>query len=121
MKTNKAMTTTIAERPSRRVVLKFDHATAKSVSIAGTFNDWRPGASEMLSVGNGRWFKELVLPPGTYEYRFIADGEWMADPLVPETIPNPFGGVNSILIVPHISNAGETKSRAKSRNGSGKT
>jgi hypothetical protein len=53
----------------------------------------------MVSVGHGRWRKELVLPAGTYEYRFVADGEWMADPLVVETAPNPFGGVNSILKV----------------------
>ena len=24
--------------------------------------------------------KELALPPGTYEYRLVVDGEWIADP-----------------------------------------
>ena len=40
---------------------------------------------------------ELALPPGTYEYRLVVDGEWIADPSAKETVPNPFGGVNSVL------------------------
>jgi hypothetical protein len=50
-------------------------------------------------VGDGRWVKETVLPPGTYEYRLVVDGQWIADPLAKETVPNPFGGRNSILKV----------------------
>ena len=44
--------------------------------------------------------KQLTLPPGVYEYRFVADGDWMHEPLGSETTPNPFGWVNSILRVP---------------------
>jgi len=83
-----------ADQPVR---LEFIHPTAKSVSVAGTFNDWRPGATEMVSVGDGRWLKELVLAFGVYEYRLVVDGEWMPDPLGRETTPNPFGGLNSVL------------------------
>ncbi len=72
---------------------------AKSVSVAGTFNEWRPGATEMVPMGDGRWLKELVLPPGRYEYRLVVDDEWIADPLATETAPNPFGGVNSVVNV----------------------
>jgi len=39
------------------------------------------------------------LVPGTYEYCLVVDGQWMPDPLARETVPNPFGGVNSILKV----------------------
>ena len=53
----------------------------------------------MVPIGNGRWLKELTLPSGVYEYRIVADGEWMPDPLASETTPNQFGGVNSILRV----------------------
>ena len=53
----------------------------------------------MVALGDGRWRKELTLPPGVYEYRIVADGEWMADPLAGETNPNPFGGLNSVLKV----------------------
>jgi len=53
----------------------------------------------MVLLGDGRWRKELVLPPGVYEYRLVVDGEWMTDPLGQTTSPNPFGGLNSVLKV----------------------
>lgn len=53
----------------------------------------------MVPLGDGRWMKELTLPPGEYEYRIVADGEWMTDPLATETVPTPFGGFNSVLRV----------------------
>ena len=36
---------------------------------------------------------------GTYEYCLVVDGQWIPDPLVSETVPNPFGGRNSVLHV----------------------
>ena len=79
------------------VHLEYNHPTATEVCIAGTFNDWRPEATPMIGLGHGRWMKQLTLPPGVYEYRFVADGNWMPDPLASEITPNPFGGVNCLL------------------------
>jgi len=84
------------------VLLKFTHPTATTVGIAGTFNNWRPEATPMIPLGHGDWMKQLVLPPGVYEYRILVDGEWMSDPHAVETVPNPFGGLNSILRVKAI-------------------
>ena len=53
----------------------------------------------MIAVGGGRWVKDLALPPGTYEYLLVIDGRWLADPLAKKTVPNPFGGVNSVVEV----------------------
>ena len=53
----------------------------------------------MHPSGNGHWLKETTLAPGTYEYCLVVDGQWMPDPLARETVPNPFGGRNSILKV----------------------
>jgi 1,4-alpha-glucan branching enzyme len=86
-------------QPAPEVCLEFTHPTAAAVCVAGTFNEWRPEATPMISVGNGRWIKQLVLPPGSYEYCLVVDGEWMPDPLAKETAPNPFGGLNSVLQV----------------------
>ena len=44
--------------------LHFAHPTAAKVCAAGTFNDWRPEAIPMVPLGEGRWAKELTLPPG---------------------------------------------------------
>ena len=79
--------------------VEFTHSTAKVVAIAGSFNNWRPDSTPMVAMGNGRWLKELVLPPGHYEYLIVADGQWLPDPFAKETVPNPYGGVNSLLIV----------------------
>ena len=87
--------------PSAQAIrLEFAHSTASKVYVAASFNDWRPDATLMVSLGDGRWIKDLILPPGVYEYRIVADGQWLPDPLASETVPNPFGGVNSILRVP---------------------
>ena len=84
---------------AKTVHIEFNHATATTIGIAGTFNDWRPGVTEMVSVVEGRWRKELVLAPGVYEYRLVVDGEWIPDPSGKETTPNPYGGLNSVLKV----------------------
>lgn len=81
------------------VRFEFSHPSARTVSVAGTFNDWQPAAKAMHPLGSGYWLKETALPPGTYEYCLIVDGQWMPDPAARESVPNPYGGQNSILKV----------------------
>jgi len=105
-------TTSVKSKPSRKVRpaspgkqvrrVEFTHPTASQVCIAGTFNDWHPTATDMVSLGNGQWVKELTLPPGRYEYRLVVDDQWIADPQATESVPNPYGGTNSVLHVPVI-------------------
>ena len=89
-----------------RVHVEFHHPTAQRIAIAGTFNDWRPEATPLVPLGEGRWIKELVLPAGTYEYRLVVDGQWMPDPQAAVNIPNPFGGLNSVLQVDASAHGG---------------
>lgn len=72
---------------------------AREVCLAGTFNDWQPASLPMVDLGQGRWGKELMLPPGTYEYLLVADGRWLPDPAATLSVPNPYGGSNSVVIV----------------------
>jgi len=81
----------------RTVRVEFVHQTATQVCIGGTFNDWRPTVTPMVPLGHGHWSKALALPPGVYEYRLVVDDAWMPDPRAIDTVPNPFGGVNSVL------------------------
>jgi 1,4-alpha-glucan branching enzyme len=97
---------------SRAIRVEFTHPTASAVAIAGTFNDWRPEATPMVLLGDGRWVKELVLPAGVYEYRLVVDGVWMPDPRASETAPNPFGELNSVLKVKGFLNGGATQTKA---------
>ena len=78
---------------------EFQHGEASAVCIAGSFNDWRPDATPMVALGDGRWVKELTLPPGRHEYRFVVDGAWVDDPNAKEVAPNSHGGVNAVVTV----------------------
>ena len=69
------------------------------MAVAGNFNDWSPGASRMVARGEGRWTKDMTLPPGRYEYCFVADRNWICDPAAQERVPNPYGGFNAVLQV----------------------
>ena len=81
------------------VLFEFTDPTATSVCIAGTFNQWKPEAKTLHSSGEGNWWKKTVLAPGTYEYCLVVDGKWIPDPHAQKSVPNPFGGRNSILTV----------------------
>jgi 1,4-alpha-glucan branching enzyme len=70
--------------------------TAREVAIAGSFNYWQP---QPLHKRGEDWFLELILPPGKYEYRFLIDGEWKDDPLAAAYVKNPYGTLNSVLMV----------------------
>lgn len=96
MKKNKHKNQPDAGTQSQRVHFEFNYPAAESVFIAGTFNDWHPNATPMIALDQGRWAKDLTLPPGEYEYCLVVDGQWKPDPQAAETVPNPFGGMNSI-------------------------
>ena len=90
-----------AERPRALALrIEFHDERAQAVAIAGTFNDWRPEATSMVAMGAGRWVKELMLPPGRYEYLLVVDGQWKCDPAAADQVPNPYGTRNSVLEVP---------------------
>lgn len=72
---------------------------AKTVCVAGSFNEWKPEKTPLVPKGNGRWVGDLAVKPGRHEYLFVVDGQWVPDPNAKETVANPFGGQNSVLIV----------------------
>jgi chromosome partitioning protein len=94
-----------ARAPSgeREVVVQYRDPAASDVRIAGDFNGWVPDKnvrSLVQAEGAERvWTKILRLPPGTYHYRYVVDGEWREDPENPEGAPGPVGGRSSVLVV----------------------
>ena len=89
--------------PAREVVVQYRDPAASDVRIAGDFNGWVPDKnvrSLVQAEGVERvWTKILHLPPGTYHYRYVVDGEWREDPDNPQAEPGPVGGRNSVLVV----------------------
>ncbi|MDJ0785473.1 MAG: AAA family ATPase [Myxococcota bacterium] len=87
----------------REVTVEFRGDEVGDVRIAGDFNGWIPDkgvASSLRQDERGRvWVKVMHLPPGTYQYRYVVDGEWCEDPENPNAVPAPVGGRNSVLVV----------------------
>ncbi len=87
----------------RRVVVRFADQGAEDVRIAGDFNGWIPDKDVQSRVENEAstrvWTKVLTLPPGTYQYRYVVDGEWLEDPGNPDVEIGPVGERNSVLVV----------------------
>jgi hypothetical protein len=69
---------------------------AKRVYVAGSFNNWDSKELLMTKTASG-WELPLYLADGTHTYRFVVDGNWMADPGNKETLPNEFNEVNSVI------------------------
>src|SRR2546425_13328126 len=80
-----------------RVPFELFHPTVKRVFIAGSFNGGNPSATAMPSAGQGKWLRELWLPPGEDEYLLVVDGEWVIDPKAADYTPNVFGGMNAVV------------------------
>ncbi len=72
---------------------------AHSAAVAGTFNNWDCQKTPMRREDGVNWKARLRLSPGRYEYRFLVDGQWLSDPNAEETVGNPFGTSNSVLVV----------------------
>jgi len=71
---------------------------ARSVQIAGDFNNWQPAATPMVRIGEtGVWQAKMKLPHGTYRYRLVVDGQWQQDPYNERTEVNPYGELNSVV------------------------
>ena len=105
MKPNKNHNKGITNMQLVPIRFEFNHSTARTVCIAGTFNAWHPTTKAMQRFRDGHWMKVAFLPPGNHEYCLVVDGQWMLDPLARGSVANPFGGRNSVLKVTSPSEA----------------
>jgi AMP-activated protein kinase-like protein len=81
----------------RKAHLELVKPEAKSVFVAGSFNEWNP--VPLTRSNDGKWVGDLTGISGRHEYLFVVDGQWLPDPNARESVQNPFGGKNSVLIV----------------------
>ena len=80
------------------VKFRFYRPDASYVSVAGDFNGWTPHAMAMERDNDGWWNYELRLAPGTYQFRYVADGQWYTDYAAFGLEHGPFGW-NSVVKV----------------------
>lgn len=72
---------------------------AQSVYVAGSFNEWSLNGFCRMNKEGGVWSLHLPLDPGVYQYQFVVDGRWLADPSNEHKEPNGFGDMNSVVKV----------------------
>lgn len=74
------------------------NANARSVFLAGEFNNWSPNTYNMKKEGND-WVLKVHLSPGKHLYKFVVDGKWIIDPSNKEWEGNAERTGNSVLWV----------------------
>ena len=81
----------------RRVQFEIAAHDATEVRLLGDFNGWKLSAHIMKKNGSGMWRKTVMLPPGTYEYKFLVDGCWVNDPQNDSVCFNSYGTANNLI------------------------
>ncbi|CAL8467114.1 g6650 [Coccomyxa elongata] len=77
-----------AEEEDDRVVTTFRWPAAlggQDISVIGSFTDWQTPIALRSSSETKDFVRTLALQPGTYQYKFVVDGEWVTSPVEPIT------------------------------------
>ena len=84
----------------RKVLFSLTAPKAKDVMLVGDFTNWQatPLVMDRMKPRSRTFAAAVNLPPGTHQYKFLVDGEWMEDPKA-ECVPNEFGTHNSVVTV----------------------
>ena len=80
---------------SFRVNMSNETVSAAGVHIAGSFQGWDPGATDVPYVGYGVYEVVIQLQQGTYEYKFINGDDWGMD----ESVGDCGNGGNRVITV----------------------
>lgn len=93
--------TTHLELSGSLVPVRFQlHAPdALSVSLIGEMTDWQAAPIPMQRDASGLWHTTLRLRQGQWLYKFIVDGQFVADPKNPLRADDGWGGFHSYLLI----------------------
>ncbi len=90
----------IAGSAGRSLEFSLNAGRGHTVALAGSFNDWDPALAPMMdSDGCGVYRCRVTVSPGSYEYKFVVDNEWLLDDDNPNFASNDFGTLNSVVVV----------------------
>jgi len=84
---------------AKKVTFSINAPNAKDVRLAGDFNKWNASKTSLTKTKGSEWQKELSLMPGKYQYKFVVDGNWIADPTNSSKMSNAYGSENSVIEV----------------------
>jgi 1,4-alpha-glucan branching enzyme len=89
-------------RYNYKFTLKGNAAAAK-VTVAGTFNKWKADQINLTKTSNG-WQANLYLHDGSFFYRFMVDGKWLADPANAQRVKDAKGNISSVVTLGEVIN-----------------
>jgi hypothetical protein len=96
-------TRTVANAGVPMIYVQFAFADkgAKSVTVAGDFNDWDSEATALRDTdGDGVWTGLIALRPGMHKYMFVVNGErWVTDPEAERYVDDGFGMRNAVIAI----------------------
>ena len=91
---------TAKKAPAKNVTFTIHAEKGKKVYLAGEFNEWNPTAKKMAyQAKSGLYAATVKLAAGSYQYKFVIDGTWCADPENVNAVPNDQGTFNSVIDV----------------------
>lgn len=76
------------------------HEDARSVFLAGSFNQWNSHVQPFFRTAFG-WETSLEMKPGKHLYKFVVDGEWRLDPDNPQVETESHGYQNNVYYFPN--------------------
>ena len=91
------------------VEFRYTSSSARTLQVAGDWNNWGDGDAEQGEVLVGLmekgkrdiWSLKQELPPGRYRYYFLLnETQRILDPANPRVADDPWGGKANLLIVP---------------------
>ncbi len=80
-----------------QVTFRYPGSVPGPVALVASFNRWDPRTHPLRRI-DGEWLIGVFLPPGTYPYAFVIDGQVARDPSG-KTLHGPLGQRYSILTV----------------------
>lgn len=93
-----AKKSTAKKATAKNVTFTVHADKGKAVYVAGEFNKWNPTAKKMAYKA-GVYTATVKLAAGTYQYKFVIDGTWCADPENVNSVANDQGTFNSVIEV----------------------
>lgn len=93
-----AKKSTVKKATAKNVTFTVHADKGKAVYVAGEFNKWNPTAKKMAYKA-GVYTATVKLAAGTYQYKFVIDGTWCADPENVNSVANDQGTFNSVIEV----------------------
>lgn len=90
----------LKSKPVCKVTFELEGVEAETVVAVGDFNDWNTEATPLKKFKNGKFKTTIDLATdASYEFRYIADGEYLNDEQADAFKLNEFASENGVLNV----------------------